>query len=116
MIWDTDNSGVIEPDEMGNADIMGKYIDCFDAHMDLIVNGQTIQQGAAYFSSTSGAVLIADTDSEDPPDAVLLPPCTPTQIDFSIVAPSGLMNGHYYGTITITIDNYSDSPCPIPLR
>jgi hypothetical protein len=115
MIWDTDNSGVIETDELGNADIMGKYIDCFDAHMDLIVNGATLQQGLAVFSSTSGAVLITDTDTQDPPDAVLLPPCTPTQIDFSIFAPSGLMNGKYYGTITVTIANYADSPPPIPL-
>jgi len=115
MIWDTDNSGTIEPDELGNADILGKYIDCFDVHMDYIVGGNTIQQGIALFNSLSGPVLITDTDTNDPPNAVLLPPCTPTQIDFSIFAPSGLMNGKYFGTITITIANYADSPAPGPL-
>ena len=112
MIWDTDNSGVIEPDELGNANILGKYIDCFDVHMDYIVGGNTIQQGLALFNSLTGSVLITDTDTNDPPNAVLLPPCTPTQIDFSIFAPSGLMNGKYYGTITITIANYSPLPQP----
>jgi hypothetical protein len=117
MIWDTDNSGTIEPDEMGNADILGKYIDCFDAHMDYIVNGNTIQQGIAVFTSLTGPVLITDYQAGDvdPPNAVLLPPCTPTQIDFSIIAPSSLMNGKYLGTITITIANYTDSPAPGPL-
>jgi hypothetical protein len=104
MLWDTNGNGVIDTEELGNAGILGKYIDCFDVHMDQIVDGATIQQGMAIFNSASGPVLITETDGTP----VLLPPCTPTQIDFSIIAPSGLMNGKYFGTITITIDNYED--------
>jgi hypothetical protein len=96
-------------DGLSGNDMDGKRIDSFDVSLDYINSANvTIQEGKLVFFSADAPKLIMETNPVSRP--ILLPPCTPTQIDFSIGIPSGLNNGDYSGTITLTIANYSIIP------
>jgi hypothetical protein len=70
-----------------------KKISLFDAYMD---------GGHVEFPSNSPTIITDPTTG----DAILLPPCTPTQIDFSIHPPDGTPEDTYVGTMDIEILHY----------
>jgi hypothetical protein len=74
--------------------IFGKKITLFDADM---------LGGHIEFNSCIPTVITDDTGA-----AVELPPCTPTQIDFSVHPPDGTPEDTYTGKMTITILHYAD--------
>ena len=83
----------------------GKKIEDFDAEMDRKdpATGAIIQEGRVEFKAGVPTVI---TELADPATAVMLPPCTPTQIDFSLHPPYGTVADTYSGTMTITILHY----------
>lgn len=83
----------------------GKTIEEFDAEMDYKdpVTGAIVQEGRIEFMAGAPTVI---TELADPTIPVLLPPCTPTQIDFSVHPPYGTIEDTYQGTMTITILHY----------
>jgi len=120
-IWNNGNfAGMVSVDATkmlldGNSanDMDGKRIDSFDVSLDYIDSAnQTVQEGKIVFSSADAPMLITET-SPVAGRPILLPPCTPTQIDFSLKILAGLVSGEYEGTITLTIANYSPIPSGI---
>jgi len=85
--------------------VNGKTIEEFDAEMDYKdkATGAIIQEGRIEFMAGVPTVI---TEIGDPTIPVLLPPCTPTQIDFSLHPPYGTIADAYSGTMTITILHY----------
>jgi hypothetical protein len=85
--------------------VNGKTIEEFDAEMDYLdpATGAIIQEGRIEFMAGVPTVI---TELADPTTPVLLPPCTPTQIDFSVHPPYGTIADTYQGTMTITILHY----------
>jgi len=85
--------------------VNGKTIEDFDAEMDYLdkVTGAIIQEGRVEFVAGVPTVI---TEIGDPTVPVLLPPCTPTQIDFSLHPPYGTIADSYTGTMTLTILHY----------
>lgn len=83
----------------------GKTIEEFDAEMDYIDpdTGAIMQEGRIEFMASVPTVITEETDPASP---ILLPPCTPTQIDFSVHPPYGTIEDTYQGTMTITILHY----------
>jgi hypothetical protein len=83
----------------------GKTIEEFDAEMDYKDpdTGAIVQEGRIEFMACVPTVI---TELADPTIPVLLPPCTPTQIDFSVHPPYGTVEDTYQGTMTITILHY----------
>jgi len=81
----------------------GKTIEEFDAEMDYKDpdTGAIIQEGRIEFLACTPTVIVDATGAP-----VLLPPCTPTQIDFSVHPPYGIVADTYVGTMTITILHY----------
>jgi len=81
----------------------GKTIEEFDAEMDCKdpVTGAILQEGRIEFLACVPTVIADATGAP-----VLLPPCTPTQIDFSVHPPYGTVEDLYQGTMTITILHY----------
>ena len=92
----------LEYSRMVNAN--GKYIVDFDGRL-----------GASPYWTIITADDTTDTDARVLLDAeagcsTLLPPCTWTQLDFSVHPPVGTMGGAYTGDVTITI--LHRAPCP----
>ena len=85
--------------------VNGKTIEEFDAEMDRKDKdtGAIIQEGRIEFMAGVPTVI---TEIADPTVPVMLPPCTPTQIDFSLHPPYGTIADSYSGTMTITILHY----------
>lgn len=109
MLWDANDDGIISGTELGEGAITGKHLDSFDISLDLIQGGTVIQSGHLVLFSAISPQIIRDNNGYP----VELLPCTPTQIDFSLGVPPGVNNGDYYGTITLTIDNYVGPPFPV---
>jgi hypothetical protein len=96
MLWNNDPA---------SANVSGKFLDTFDVNMDYInmATGQTIQDGKiVVFANQSPRTITVWNTTE----AIVLPPCTPTQIDFSLWIPVSINPGTYTGTITLTVINY----------
>jgi hypothetical protein len=91
-------------------DTHGKTIEEFDAEMDCLNpdTGAIVQEGRIEFSACTPTVI---TEIGDPTIPVLLRPCTPTQIDFSVHPPMGTLEDTYRGQMTIKILHFV-SPLP----
>jgi len=76
-------------------DNFGKKIRDFDA---------TMLSGHIELAACTPAVITDDAD-----EPVMLPSCTPTQIDFSVHPPTGTPEDTYRGTMTIIIEHLEDS-------
>lgn len=88
---------------------MGKTITRFDVEMDqldpTLPPTMEVQYGRVEFDA-SVPTIITEEGVGPPLEPVLLPPCTPTQIDFSVHPDSGTPSDTYTGKIDLTIKHF----------
>jgi hypothetical protein len=86
----------------------GKTIEEFDAEMDEkdFTTGVITKWGRIEFPADEDWII---TDRDDPTLPIILPPCHPTQIDFSVHPPLGTLQDTYVGEMTLTILHHEAS-------
>ena len=91
----------------------GKTIEDFDVEMDEkdFTTGVITKWGRINFPADEDWI-ITEVGAEDggvPATPIILPPCHPTQIDFSVHPPLGTLQDTYVGTMTLTILHHEAS-------